>query len=104
MKGRRLVVLILAETGCLALISMILGTIAGVAWSTYLAIDGWDWSVFGSGDLNYMGIAFETIIRPILQWPQVVETNILLLVISLLSALYPAMKAAKLDPARALHH
>jgi ABC-type lipoprotein release transport system permease subunit len=77
-----------------------LGAALGVLANYYLAIRGID--LGGEGDLLFSGVAFDPIWRSTLSVEGVVGSVVLMCVVSVLAALYPAAKAARLDPVVAM--
>jgi putative ABC transport system permease protein len=98
LKPERLVRLILSETLMLAGISEVLGLGLGLLWSWRLAVKGWDLTgLFGEG-FEYTGFAIENVLRAAL-WPEgMLRCMGIMLIISVLAGLYPAVKAARLKP------
>jgi ABC-type lipoprotein release transport system permease subunit len=98
LKPGRLVRLILMETLMLAGISEVLGISLGLLWSWRLVVKGWDLTgLFGEG-FEFTGFAFENVLRAAI-WPEgMLQCAAIMLVISGLAALYPAVKAARLKP------
>jgi len=98
LKPGRLVRLILSETLMLAGISEVLGLGLGLLWSWRLAVKGWDLTgLFGEG-FEYTGFAIENVLRAAL-WPGgMLRCMGIMLIISVLAGLYPAVKAARLKP------
>ena len=98
LKPVRLVRLILMETLMLAGISEVLGVCLGLLWSWRLVVKGWDLTgLFGEG-FEFTGFAFENVLRAAI-WPEgMLRCAALMLIISGLAALYPAIKAARLKP------
>jgi ABC-type lipoprotein release transport system permease subunit len=98
LKPVRLVRLIFMETLMLAGISEVLGFALGLLWSWRLVVKGWDLTgLFGEG-FEYTGFAFENVLRAAL-WPEgMLRCAGIMLLISGLAALYPAVRAARLKP------
>jgi ABC-type lipoprotein release transport system permease subunit len=98
LKPVKLVRLIMAETLMLAGISEVLGLGIGLLWSWRLVVKGWDLTgLFGEG-FEYTGFAVENVLRAAI-WPQgMLQCAGILLAISGVAALYPAVKAARLKP------
>jgi ABC-type lipoprotein release transport system permease subunit len=98
LKPVRLVRLILMETLMLAGVSEVLGLGLGLLWSWRLAVKGWDLrGLFGEG-FEYTGFAFDNVLRAAI-WPEgVLRCAVVMVVISCLAALYPALKSARLKP------
>jgi ABC-type lipoprotein release transport system permease subunit len=86
------------ETLMLAGISEVLGLGLGLLWSWRLVVKGWDLTgLFGEG-FEFTGFAFENVLRAAI-WPEgMLRCAGIMLAISGLAALYPAVKAARLKP------
>lgn len=100
MNRKRLFVLILLETFFLTLAGAPVGLLLGWAIIMYYNKNGLDLSGFGKEMLSSFG--YSRIIYPEFPWEQL--TGILLIVAgtALLSCLFPAIKAMRLQPAKAL--
>jgi ABC-type antimicrobial peptide transport system permease subunit len=101
-RGSQLVLTILFEALFLALLGMVAGTMLGgllVAWLNRSGID-----------LSAIAGSFETIpgitdkVYPVLILDHVWLPSLLLFACSVLVALYPARRAARLDPVEAIRH
>ncbi|TDF42038.1 lipoprotein-releasing ABC transporter permease subunit LolE [Alteromonadaceae bacterium M269] len=80
------------------------GVILGVVLATNVtAIANWFEQVFGQG-LLAGDIYFIDFLPSELQWPEVYVTAIIALLLSFFATLYPAMKAAKIEPTQVLGH
>ena len=92
------------EAWMLALVSTAVAVVLGGLGAWYLKIQGLDLSIFSSRSFSIAGLAFQT------QWKGVLTVGVVLIpvvamwLVCVLSSLYPAIKAARLDPVRAIHH
>jgi len=89
--------LILYEGGSLALIAIILGTILGFI-ATYITIQiGIDYS-----GIEFAGATFKDLLYPVLTVMQFIKYPILVFILTIIIAAYPARYAAKMKPAEAM--
>jgi len=93
----RMALMILLEGGCLAIISIIIGSAVGFFFS-------WLFSVYG---IDYRGIEFagttiNELIYPVMNVRQYLLNPLYVLFFTLVAALYPAWYAARLTPAKAM--
>ncbi len=93
----RMALMILLEGGCLAIISIIIGSVTGFFFS-------WLFSVYG---IDYRGIEFagttiNELIYPVMNVRQYLLNPLYVLFFTLIAALYPAWYAARLTPAKAM--
>ena len=75
----------------------------GLAAMVYLHEVGIDLR-FAGGDITFSGVAFNPIWKSTLNPAAVVSTVITMWIVCVLAALYPAAKAARIDPVRAMTH
>lgn len=101
LKPRRVVSMILLENVALTLVAAVGGGALAFAAISYWLVNGLDLSGFISG-LSMEGFTVSPLIHPELTLGHTIGTFVVLIVISTLSALWPAVRAARLDPARAI--
>ncbi|MDT8273063.1 MAG: FtsX-like permease family protein, partial [Desulfomonilia bacterium] len=94
---------VLAETFVLGVIGSLIGGLLGTGVSLYFQVHPIDLSGFAEG-FSTAGIAINSLWYAELTVDGVVWPVVTLWIVSALSALYPALKAARLDPVRALTH
>jgi putative ABC transport system permease protein len=94
--------MVVYETLALMLLATLLGYGAGIALVQYLGRHGIDLSGFFRGYSTIPGLT--GIVYPQVLAETVVAPGVALLVASVLVSLYPAAKASRLDPARAIRH
>jgi ABC-type lipoprotein release transport system permease subunit len=92
-----------AEALVLGIISSIVGGIIGTIVSLYFQYYPIDLSAFGEG-FNTSGIVISAQWGALLTTRGIVWPIVIMWLVSVLAALYPAVKAARLDPVRALTH
>jgi len=94
-------VLVLLETLFLTLFSAIVGGTAGSLWSIYLEKYGWDLTNIG-GSFSFAGVAFETHFRATLTTSAVLDSVVVMIIISFAATLYPLFRAVRITPADAI--
>jgi putative ABC transport system permease protein len=93
--------MILLETLLLSLVSTVVGAGLGIGLSSYLAAHGWNLSRFSEG-FSMSGLTVSTTIYAHLSMEGVFASIICMILVSLVAAFYPAIKAARLEPVSAL--
>ncbi len=93
-----------AEGLLLGVISAGLGAILGILGSLYLQISGIDLSGFGEDSVPMAGLAWETVMYATLTTQQVVVSSATMIIASVAASLYPAIKAARMQPVHAMTH
>lgn len=101
MKNRRLFAMILLEAFLLGISGTVVGAIIGYLIYLPLADSGIDLSAFADG-LNSIGSG--SVIYPILTPESIVSALFVIPLIAVLGAIYPALRAARLDPITAIRH
>ena len=93
--------LVLWETLFLSLLAAIMGGSVGVLLAHLLEVRGLDLSAL-MGDITYGGMIFEPIIFGELRFDRVLVIIAFMFVISFLASIWPAVRAARLDPVAAM--
>lgn len=101
-RPQAIVTLVLYEAIVLAVVGILAGLALGVPVVRYLAVDGLDLSGYARGLQTIPGLT--GIIRPTFVPASLLRPAGVLLVLSLLAALYPAWRAARLQPTEAIRH
>ncbi len=103
MRPRRVVELVLVEALLLALVSAALGFVMGGLGELYLINVGIDLAVNGQGDgIQISGVTLDPVVRGAFQLNHVVVPALTLFAVSALGALWPAWRAARLNPVAAM--
>lgn len=101
----RIVEMILLESLVLGVTGALLGTALGgalVAWAHHTGIDYAALTGGGPSQLSVFGMNWSLRIYPRLAWIDVVRAVLAVMVTSILASAWPAIRAARLQPARAL--
>lgn len=93
----RMAAIILLEAASLALISMVIGITIGLAITKYYSVYGIDYK-----GIEFAGVTITELIFPVFTIEQITLYPLLTILFSLTAALYPAIYAARLTPARAM--
>ncbi len=96
-----IVCMILLETFLLALISTAIGGAVGIGGGLYLQAHGWNLSGMSEG-FSMSGVTVSTTIYPRPTVEGIFISIACMILVSLLAALYPAIKAGRLEPVVAL--
>lgn len=101
MKNRSIIAMILMEAFFLSIIGTVIGLGIGIGASLLLARSGIDLSAFAEG-LTMIGAS--STIYPIVSLEGVINGLTVVPAIALIAALYPALRAVRLEPVRAIHY
>lgn len=94
--------LMLAEAGILTAISVAVGVALGIPTLLYLATYGIELTSLSG--LSMMGMAMDSVWRADMSLETVLAPIAVLVAIVAVAVLYPALKAAMIDPVRAIYH
>jgi len=101
MRPRRIVTLILLEAASLTTIAALIGVTIGGLFDWYLVTQG---IRMMEGDLSFGGVRFSGHFYGAFHMDTVFHTVGFAYVVSLIAALWPALRAARLDPVVAMRH
>jgi ABC-type lipoprotein release transport system permease subunit len=101
MRPGRVILTIETETLFILIIGLLMGNLLGFLSCWTLSFHGIDLSALAQG-VEFAGMA--RIIYPVLQRRDVINADLIVIVLGLLVALYPAVKAARFKPVEALMH
>ncbi|MCL5268874.1 MAG: ABC transporter permease [Bacteroidetes bacterium] len=99
MSNRRIFRMILTEAFYLGIAGTALGLIVSAAVYIPLSHSGWNLAMF-SESLNSLGVG--TTIYPVLGVSSLVNTTVIIPVVAVIGAVYPALRAVKLQPVEAI--
>lgn len=91
-----------AESLLLALLSTGIGMAGGGAVLWIFRERGIDLSRFIQGAVSFSGVAFDPLLRPVISWAVLLPPVVILWITALAASLYPAVKAARIQPVRAM--
>ena len=101
--GKQLFAVVLTEAVILALVSAVLGVAVGMGLHTWVASVGIDMGAMAE-DYQIAGIVMEGRIYSTLTVWVVTKWTLVVMGLVLASAVYPALRAARLNPLEAMHH
>ena len=85
----------------LTFLSAVVGGAAGSLWSIYLEKYGWDLTNIG-GSFSFAGVSFETHFRATLTTSAVIDSVVVMIIISFAATIYPLFRAVRITPADAI--
>ncbi len=93
----RMGAIIILEAAALSLISMVIGLVLGFGLTKYFSVAGINYK-----GIEFAGVTITELIFPVFTIEQFTLYPLLIMIFSLTAAIYPAVFAAKLTPARAM--
>ncbi len=104
MSPRRLATLVVAEGTVLGALSVVLGVLIGSALTWPLVVYGWDLTPYMGESYDVSGVSISAVLYAIYDWPSTALFAICGVGMTIIATLYPAMKAARLEPVDAMNH
>ena len=105
-RPRRIIGMVVVESVILGLIGILVGSLIGIALVLVLSKTGFNYAMLGGGDadsITYRDITISFVIYPYLRFKHVFYGLIAVTLTSVLASLWPALLAARLEPAEAMH-
>lgn len=102
MQRRILLLMVLLESFFLALVSALVGSLLGSLLTGYLEERGIDLSHYMPDGYDWAGMVFEPVMEVYLLPQHILQACLLMLVVSLLTALIPAWRMVRLKPAEVM--
>ena len=100
---RRTALVLLAETGLLAVVAMAIGLVVALAMHTWIATSGIDMAALYGDSLEVAGVSLtDTVIRSRIDPARWVGASFAVFVMVLFAAAYPAFRATRLEPFEAM--
>ncbi len=96
--------MLLCESLVLGVCGMLIGTLCGSLLTWYLVAHGLDLRNFISDSVDFGGVVFDPIMRAAWDIPWMMRMAIYVFGLSIIAALYPARKAGRISPARAMRY
>ena len=96
--------MVFAEAMFLGLAAMLFGSLLGSLLTWYLQAVGIDLRDFIEENLEFGGVVFDPIMRADWDFPYMLQMAGFMLLLALVAAIYPAIKAGRILPAEALRH
>lgn len=100
MRPRRMFRTLVAETVVLGLVGAAIGAVLGGLLGWYHATAGFDMTVLtDQASFSMMGVAFSDRLYAVMSPQAVLQPVLIMIAVALLSGLFPALRAARIDPA-----
>lgn len=91
-----------AESLLLALLATGIGMAGGCAVIWFFRERGVNLSRFIQGAVSFSGVAFDPVLRPVISWAVLLPPVVIMWITALAASLYPAVRAARIPPVRAM--
>jgi ABC-type lipoprotein release transport system permease subunit len=102
MRPRRLVALILVESGGLAILASLIGVALGLLLDVYLVRSGIDLSGSLEKGYEFSGVVLDPIVKGVVRVEPIVTIVVAVFVVTFGASLWPAWRAARLRPVEAI--
>jgi ABC-type lipoprotein release transport system permease subunit len=102
-KPRQIVWLVMLESLWIAVVSLVCGIVAGALVTQYCTTHGIDLTRF-MGEMSMVGTTLDPILYAKLTARNIIRSSVIVLFVSLGVAVYPAVKAARLQPVEAIRY
>jgi ABC-type lipoprotein release transport system permease subunit len=96
--------MILTEALLLGSVSLVIGTLLGSLITWYLAVYGIDLRFLIPENIEFGGVVFSTRLHAAWDLPWMARIAMYVMVLCLAASFYPAMKAARISPVKAMRH
>jgi ABC-type lipoprotein release transport system permease subunit len=96
--------LVLIEALLLGSVAAVVGCLLGSLATWYLVVVGIDLQSFIPETLEFGGVVFDPVLRATWDLPWMGKIALYVVGLTLLAALYPAVKAGRVTPAEAMRH
>ena len=94
----RLFVLVMLESACVGVLGLLIGTLLVIPWAWFLHSTGIDMSGLITEQIDVANVVFDMTIRLRLADVHYVAIPVAVLLLTMTAAIYPAAKAARLEP------
>ena len=98
----RLMALVVLESMMLAAVASAMGLVLGLALDGWLVVYGLDFSVGDGKGLSFAGITLDPVIHAVIRPEGILITIASVFVVTLLAAIWPALRAARMEPVEAM--
>lgn len=102
LRPTRMVGLILVESVLLASLAVSIGLALGGGLDAFLVLRGIDLSASAKEGISFSGVVLDPVIKGVVRWEGVAQVVGAVFFVSLASSLWPAIRAARLDPVESL--
>lgn len=100
----KLVTMILLEGAILGVVSVALGIALGMLVSWPMITHGIDFSSLMGDNMEISGISIDTVVYAAVDWERLVIFSLSGVAMTMLATIYPALKAARLQPVESMRH
>ncbi len=97
-----LLLMVMFESFCLALVSAVAGSVVGVIAASYFEEHGIDFTASMPDGYDWGGIIFEPVLKGYFEPQQLVSSSLLMITIAMLASIVPSWRTVRLKPAEVL--